>query len=259
MESEVSTKKQLLSLVDDVDLVIRQLFDTLSQQSSQNTVVNQVGSGESETQSHVMDVGQLTDLLLQKNKKLADLTEVACQQQKLEVKVKATRAEIAMKDTEIKCLQKHLKAAEQLLGTALHQAKEKLKSFDQANKGSVMSEDIIKYAHKISASCSTAAPLNWTPGDQRRPYPQDIEMRCGWLGQINNSDMNVKDPMLKPPAQLGTDGIQMPSFSSNSQWQKGNQSMDMSTFTDGRSTEDVDVMSSDSSSSDSSDSSGVND
>uniref|UniRef100_F6X3B3 Mediator of RNA polymerase II transcription subunit 4 n=1 Tax=Ciona intestinalis TaxID=7719 RepID=F6X3B3_CIOIN len=257
MESEVSTKKQLLSLVDDVDLVIRLISDS--------------AIGNRRKTENVKNFCILPEyLLLQKNKKLADLTEVACQQQKLEVKVKATRAEIAMKDTEIKCLQKHLKAAEQLLGTALHQAKEKLKSFDQANKGSVMSEDIIKYAHKISASCSTAAPLNWTPGDQRRPYPQDIEMRCGWLGQINNSDMNVKDPMLKPPAQLGTDGIQMPSFSIYSTgvtllmlgfgaFETGNQSMDMSTFTDGRSTEDVDVMSSDSSSSDSSDSSGVND
>uniref|UniRef100_H2ZJR4 Mediator of RNA polymerase II transcription subunit 4 n=1 Tax=Ciona savignyi TaxID=51511 RepID=H2ZJR4_CIOSA len=206
-----------------------------------------------------MDIGQLTDLLLQKNKKLSDLTDVARKQQQLEVKIKATRAEIATKDMEIKCLQKHLKAAEQLLGTALHQAKDKLSSFDRANKGSVMSEDIIKYAHKISASCSTAAPLNWTPGDQRRPYPQDIEMKCGWLGQLNNSETNVKDQILKPPAQLGTDGIQIPSFSSNSQWQKGNQSMDLATLTEKRNMEDVDVMSSDSSSSDSSDSSGVND
>ena len=42
----------------------------------------------------------------------------------------------------------------------------------------VLSEELIKYAHKISASNSVACPPGWTPGDQRRPYPSGNKMSC---------------------------------------------------------------------------------
>ena len=34
------------------------------------------------------------------------------------------------------------------------------------------------------------APLTWVPGDPRRPYPADLEMRSGLLGQMNNPSTN---------------------------------------------------------------------
>nr|CAB3263744.1 mediator of RNA polymerase II transcription subunit 4-like [Phallusia mammillata] len=252
-ESDVSTKKRLLSLVNDVDLITRQLFDTLSVQSSQG----RPGKDESKT-TISMDVGQLTDILLQKNNDLVELMCVARLQQELQQKIEKIRDEILVQDQAISFLQKHLKSAEDLLAKSLYQAKAKLKSFDKANSGSVFSEDVIKYAHKISASCSTAAPLNWSPGDPRRPYPQDIEMRCGWLGQLNNLGQNAmdSDSSLKPPVQFGTDGIQFPSFTSFDT--QGNQ-QDLTLMNEAKAHEDVEVMSSDSSTSDSSDSSFGND
>ncbi|KAA8579177.1 hypothetical protein FQN60_018750 [Etheostoma spectabile] len=74
--------------------------------------------------------------------------------------------------------------------TAVYQAKEKLKSIDKARKGSISSEEIIKYAHRISASNAVCAPLNWVPGDPRRPYPTDLEMRSGMLGHMANLPTN---------------------------------------------------------------------
>ena len=245
----VGTKKQLLTLIDDVDLIVRQLFETLAQQSNSDSTAMETDSNKLK-----MDAGQLTDLLIQKNNALLKLTVTAREQQKLYKQIQNAQAEIAHQDQMIGSLQKHLKQAEYLLASALHQAKEQLRLFDEANERVVMSEDVISYAHQISASCSTAAPLNWTPGDPRRPYPQDIQMRCGWLGQISNTPV---DNDVKPPAQLGTDGIQMPKLSQpDSRWQN---SSDLSGFSTLKGADDVDVMSSDSSTSDSSDSSVGND
>lgn len=87
--------------------------------------------------------------------------------------------------------------------------------------GSISSEEIIKYAHRISASNAVCAPLNWVPGkrtvfsfihvissetcsvifvsscdvhvcvgDPRRPYPTDLEMRSGILGNMSNMSTN---------------------------------------------------------------------
>uniref|UniRef100_W5LXA9 Mediator of RNA polymerase II transcription subunit 4 n=1 Tax=Lepisosteus oculatus TaxID=7918 RepID=W5LXA9_LEPOC len=56
--------------------------------------------------------------------------------------------------------------------------------------GSISSEEIIKYAHRISASNAVCAPLNWVPGDPRRPYPTDLEMRSGMLGHMSNLPTN---------------------------------------------------------------------
>lgn len=84
--------------------------------------------------------------------------------------------------------------------------------------GSISSEEIIKYAHRISASNAVCAPLNWVPGmcqalcishwvlvkvhvqlhsllsyltgDPRRPYPTDLEMRSGMLGHMANLSTN---------------------------------------------------------------------
>lgn len=58
--------------------------------------------------------------------------------------------------------------------TALFQAKQKLQSINKASKHPVSSEDLIKYAHRISASNAVCAPLTWQPGDARRPYPTGI-------------------------------------------------------------------------------------
>ena len=49
----------------------------------------------------------------------------------------------------------------------MFQARQKLTSVSQANSGKISSEELIKYAHKISASNAVAAPPGWTIGNDQ--------------------------------------------------------------------------------------------
>jgi len=50
--------------------------------------------------------------------------------------------------------------------TAVFQAKQKLNSVGKASGGKISSEELIKYAHKISASNAVAAPPGWSVGNE---------------------------------------------------------------------------------------------
>lgn len=76
---------------------------------------------------------------------------------------------------------KQLNEAELILSTALYQSKQKLDLIKKANSRPVFSEDLIRYAHSISSQHSVASPMDWNPGDPRRPYPTDLQMRLGLL------------------------------------------------------------------------------
>lgn len=80
----------------------------------------------------------------------------------------------------------------------MHQAKTRLPQADSNSfssslnggaigggvRAKVSIEDVVQLAHRISAQHSSAAPHNiaLAAGDPRRPYPNDAEMRAGFLG-----------------------------------------------------------------------------
>lgn len=130
-----------------------------------------------------------------------------------------------LQDQEINRLQRQLKESEDILATALFQAKQKLASILTANKRPISSEELIKYAYRlvpwfiygnnlihkfdfiyicfsISASNAICAPLTWQQGDLRRPYPTDIEMRLGFLGK---SDLNFNGHNLQHQSSVSSD------------------------------------------------------
>uniref|UniRef100_A0A5F8G916 Mediator of RNA polymerase II transcription subunit 4 n=2 Tax=Monodelphis domestica TaxID=13616 RepID=A0A5F8G916_MONDO len=133
---------------------------------------------------------QIIELLIHRDGEFQELMKLALEQGKVHHEMQLLEKEVEKRDSDIQQLQKQLKEAEQILATAVYQAKEKLKSIDKARKGAISSEEIIKYAHRISASNAVCAPLTWVPGDPRRPYPTDLEMRSGLLGQMNNPSTN---------------------------------------------------------------------
>lgn len=133
---------------------------------------------------------QLTELLVAKDKEIKDTIQLARNQAKIEKKMEILRGEVRRQDQEIYNLQRQLKEGEQILATAIFQAKQKLASIAKANKRPVLSEELIKFAHKISASYAVCAPLTWQQGDLRRPYPTDIEMRLGFLGRLSDLPLN---------------------------------------------------------------------
>lgn len=117
------------------------------------------------------EYAQLTELLIAKDNELKTILKRAAEQAKINLKMEALKAEVERQDQDIQQLQRQLKEAEQILATAIYQAKQKLQSIARANQRPVPSEELIKYAHRISASNAICAPLTWQQGDPRRPYP----------------------------------------------------------------------------------------
>ncbi|KAM8857084.1 mediator of RNA polymerase II transcription subunit 4 [Synchiropus splendidus] len=175
--AEKSTKEKLLSVLDDFEVLSRELIEMLALSKSQKL-------------PPPGDDSQILELLVKRDHEFQELMETAQQQGKVYCEMQQLEKEVEKRDSDIQQLQKQLKEAEHILATAVYQAKEKLKSIEKARKGSISSEEIIKYAHRISASNAVCAPLNWIPGDPRRPYPTDLEMRCGLLGHIANLPSN---------------------------------------------------------------------
>ncbi|XP_063049217.1 mediator of RNA polymerase II transcription subunit 4 [Engraulis encrasicolus] len=175
--AEKSTKERLLSTLDDLEVLSRELIEMLALSRSQKLPP----SG---------DDNQVLDLLVQRDSEFHMLMARAVEQGRLQEEMRGLQKEMEKRDNDITLLQKQLKEAEHILATAVYQAKEKLKSIEKARKGSISSEEIIKYAHRISASNAVCAPLNWLPGDPRRPYPTDLEMRSGMLGHMSNLPTN---------------------------------------------------------------------
>ncbi|XP_053313628.1 mediator of RNA polymerase II transcription subunit 4 [Spea bombifrons] len=175
--SDKSTKQRLLSALDDLEVLSRELIEMLA--LSRNQKLNQPG-----------EENQILDLLIQRDGEFQELIKLAFSQGKIHQEMQLLQKEVEKRDSDIQQLQKQLKEAEHILATAVYQAKEKLKSIEKARKGSISSEELIKYAHRISASNAVCAPLTWVPGDPRRPYPTDLEMRSGLLGQMSNLPTN---------------------------------------------------------------------
>lgn len=140
------------------------------------------------------DHAQLVELLVSKDKELKSTLQLAAEQAGIEKKMDALRDQVKTQDEEINQLQKQLKEAEHILATSIFQARQKLGSIAKATKRPVSSEELIKFAHRISASNAICAPLTWQQGDLRRPYPTDIEMRLGFLGK---SDLNINGHTLQ--------------------------------------------------------------
>ncbi|KAL3847808.1 hypothetical protein ACJMK2_018700 [Sinanodonta woodiana] len=130
--------------------------------------------------------GELIQLLIKKDRDIKETLKLASEQGKVQVVIDELKAEVDKRDMDIKILQKNLKEAENILSAAIFQAKEKLTAIEQANNRKISSEELIRYAHRISASNAVAAPPTWAPGDPRRPYPTDFEMRSGCLAKLSD-------------------------------------------------------------------------
>ena len=48
---------------------------------------------------------------------------------------------------------------------AVFHGKQKLESIEQAKKGAVSPETLIRYAHRISQACATVSPVGWQPSE----------------------------------------------------------------------------------------------
>ncbi|XP_033638303.1 mediator of RNA polymerase II transcription subunit 4-like isoform X1 [Asterias rubens] len=169
--ASAATKSKLLSLVEEAECLTKDLFETTA-------AVRQ--------KMPTLEDPQIMDMLLKKNEEIEATLKQTKEQREKRREMECLQEEVDKRDEDIKQLQRQLKEAEHILATAIYQAKEKLKAIDRANKGAISAEELIKYAHRISATNAVSAPLSWAPGDTRRPYPTDLEMRMGILGRLSN-------------------------------------------------------------------------
>ncbi|KAJ2947506.1 hypothetical protein O0L34_g17295 [Tuta absoluta] len=250
MSSHLSTRDRLLSLIDDIELIAKEIIEVSIAPKSQKL--------------SAADHAQLTDLLLSKDAEFKKTLELADEQAKIQQKMNELKAEVDNKDQDIYHLQRQLKDAEQILATSLYQARQKLASIVKSRKRPVPSEELIKFAHRISASNAVSAPLSWQPGDPRRPYPTDLEMRLGMLGRLCDLPQNGHTPStLNELHRITTGGVPATPTSQFTWHPTGELHMSVgggnsvaidSRGKDAPNQEDVEVMSTDSSSSSSSDS-----
>ncbi|KPI97482.1 Mediator of RNA polymerase II transcription subunit 4 [Papilio xuthus] len=183
MASHLSTKDRLLSIIDDMELIAKEMIEVSIAPKAQKL--------------SAADHAQLTDLLLAKDVELKKTLELADEQANIQQKMNDLKAEVDNKDQDIYHLQRQLKDAEQILATSLYQARQKLASIV-----------------KISASNAVSAPLSWQPGDPRRPYPTDLEMRLGMLGRLCDLPLNGHTPStLNELHRITTGGV--PASASN--------------------------------------------
>ncbi|CAO1431713.1 unnamed protein product [Diamesa tonsa] len=183
MAHNLSTRERLLSIIDDIEIISKEIIENLLAPKHQKT----------------SDHLQLVDLLIVKDNEMKQLMKLATDQEKIDQKINMLKTQVGKYDQEINQLQKQLKEAEQILSTAIFQAKQKLSSISKANDRPIHSEELIKFAYRISASHAISAPLTWQQGDLRRPYPTDIEMRLGFLGK---SDQTVNGHALQAQSSV---------------------------------------------------------
>jgi mediator of RNA polymerase II transcription subunit 4 len=195
MSWSICTKEVILSLIDDVELISREMLENCVAPKPKRMSASEHSS--------------LTELLVEKDKKLQAALKVATEQGEVEQQIDEVRGEVEEQDSYIRNLQKQLKEAESQLSNTIYQAKQKLESVEQAQP--VLSEDLIKYAHKISASNAVAAPPNWQQGDPRRPYPTDIEMRGGFLARAELPLSQQLQHMAPAPATFPSPAPPQPS------------------------------------------------
>ncbi|XP_059174999.1 mediator of RNA polymerase II transcription subunit 4-like [Physella acuta] len=188
MASEPSTRQKLHSIIDDMELISKELIEQLAMPKSQR-------------KSDVPDATDLMELLIEKDGELKELLKIAQEQEKVEKVIDSLKVEVGKRDGEIRQLQRVLKEAETIMATAVYQAKQKLAAVRQAQQNKISSEDLIKYAHRISASNAVAAPPTWSPGDPRRPYPTDLEMRHSCLSMGSFPDTTTLNPVMRMYSQ----------------------------------------------------------
>lgn len=240
----ISTRETLMALIDDIELISKELFENSIATKSQRL------SAEDQT--------QLIELLVMKDKELKETIKLSSEQARIAGIMETVQEEVDRHDTLILGLEKQLHDAHYTLSLALFQARQKLASIERAKKRPVNSEELIKYAHRISSTYAITAPTNWQQGDLRRPYPTDREMRQGCLGQNGQLHQgHLGDQLMRGHHQGAGNAGGMGGGGFSWQHHTGDLQMHVGGHTavvEKKEQDEVEVMSTDSSSSSSSDS-----
>lgn len=166
MSFHISTKDRLLALIDDIEIISKSVhyfirqnnIKYLKQISCRELIENTIAPKNQKISSH--EHTQLVELLVSKDSELKNVLQLASEQATIEKKMDDLKTQVDEQDQEINQLQKQLKEAEQILSTAIFQARQKLTSIAKAKKRPVSSEELIKYAHKYELRRRSLSEIN---------------------------------------------------------------------------------------------------
>ena len=99
--NSTSTREKLLGLVDDIELITKEIFENAIAPKAKRLSAN--------------EHEELTTLLIQKDAELKETMKLASEQGEIDKKMKLLEEEVQKQDNCIKQLQKHLKDAETVL------------------------------------------------------------------------------------------------------------------------------------------------
>ena len=233
-------KKILLDNLRDFAALANSLFETISD-PTKSSINSSQPIDLSSTQEPDSSLKDLVSHLIEKERDIHQILEIACNQHKSYIELQSLRRELMSLTQQIHDIQKSLIDSESQLEQAIKDAEVLLEQYRESKKSKIDTEELITYAHKISLGGVLGSPLAWAgPEFPERPYPTDPIMRAGALGRLSNPyeipPQVPDDPLTR--RQTSSFGIQQSTLSQN-------------TFTSSKN--DVEEMSEDTSSSSNSD------
>ncbi|XP_055346962.1 mediator of RNA polymerase II transcription subunit 4-like [Paramacrobiotus metropolitanus] len=196
---EPSTRDKLYAVLYEVELIYDSFIDLISSQpifaNDPNLSVHLKPAENAVAPGHPSDfdlpffessLQELIGLLAERQSDFDKLVADAIKEAEIEATIQGLSSEADRLKDQVMVFQTRLKEAEQILSNALHMAKQKTETVKAADEAQLTLDDIIRYAHRISVGFSAAAPANWMPGDPRRPYPTEVEMRAGVLAKLQD-------------------------------------------------------------------------
>ncbi|KAI6660854.1 Mediator of RNA polymerase II transcription subunit 4 isoform X1 [Oopsacas minuta] len=235
-------KKILLDNLRDFAALVTSLFDMINDPTKTSVISSQITDLTS-SQEPDSSLKELISHLIEKERDIHQILDVACNQHKSFLELQSLRQELLSLTQQIHNIQKSLIDSESLLEQAIKDAEVLLEQYEDSKKSKIDTEDIVKYAHKISLGGVLGSPLAWAgPEFPERPYPTDPIMRAGALGRLSNL------PPVETPLQVADNTTVR---QSNSVFGTQPSTLSQNTFSSSRN--DIEEMSEDTSSSSNSD------
>eukprot|EP00043_Microstomoeca_roanoka_P008269 m.79683 g.79683 ORF g.79683 m.79683 type:complete len:254 (-) comp14172_c0_seq1:60-821(-) len=122
--------------------------------------------------------------LLSLQRRLNEIAEQYDYRQRLYDRVKELKKQRDAVEDAARTTLTRVKSVEASLEEVVHLSKKKLTHIERAEQKHLDLDALIRYAHMISTSYSTSAPLKWNADDPRRPYPRTVELSSGILPSV---------------------------------------------------------------------------
>lgn len=179
-------KKTLLDNLRDFAALANSLFETIYD-PTKSFVNSSQPIDVSSTQEPDSSLKDVISHLIEKERDIHQILEIACNQHNSYLELQSLRRELMSLTQQIHDIQKSLIDSESQLEQAIKDAEVLLEQYEESKKSKIDTEELITYAHKITLGGVLGSPSAWAgPEFPERPYPMDPTMRAGALGRLSN-------------------------------------------------------------------------